>query len=396
MILQEEGQFAAIMESNTPQPTPPQPGKRRLKLSRIRRIRYGLLGLAFAFVFFVAAQIVVTYYVNLDTVYKHRINYNMFLEDRSMIEVVIEEMAETIEKDGLTDYTILIGNSVAWGTNESSEHSLGRYLSDLATSAEGEDKLGAVFNLSAPSIMAGDAYTLLLMMEDHGINTDNVMIGLSYSAFVEPKQGPRQVFWLGDYLREQDPDAFEDVLPHLMANNFEYEEGWKHEIDHAVDELFHLFPVVKYKEVIPAYWEQQKAGTDLLGDPRVWNEKQFSETWLSDPSYLSFFDPTPFDMSENNWGVYFMNKIAKLQEGKRLLVFVSGGNGELSKKEVTQPGYIANTEAIETYLQELGSPYLIMQDRIDPNLFTDHVHLTKEGNELLARFVWDTWTGKGE
>jgi hypothetical protein len=384
------------MEINRLQPTLPQPGKRRMKLSRIRRIRYGILGLAFALVLFVAAQFIVTYYVNLDTVYKHRINYNMFLEDQSMIEVVIEEMAATIEKEGLTDYAILIGNSVAWGTNESSEHSLGRYLSDQATSAEGEDKLQAVFNLSAPSIMAGDAYTLLLMMEDRGIKTDNVMIGLSYSAFVEPNPGPRQVFWLGDYLRKQDPEAFEDVLPHLQANYFEYEKGWKYAEEKALEALIHRIPVVKYKEVIPAYWEQKKAGTDLLGDPRAWNEKQFSEKWLTDPSYLSFFDPAPFDMSENNWGVYFMNKIAELQQGKRLLVFVSGGNGELSKKEVTNPGYAANTAAIEKYLQELGSPYLIMQDRIDPNLFTDHVHLTKEGNKLLARFVWDTWTGKGE
>ncbi|MDQ6419748.1 hypothetical protein RB620_09930 [Paenibacillus sp. LHD-117] len=385
------------MEDNRPQPTRTSAAPRRTTINKIRKKRYGLLGLAFALFFFVTAQFAVSYYVKLDTVYNHRINYNMFLEDRGMIEVVIEEMAKTIKRDNLTNYAIMIGNSVAWGTNESSEHSLGRYLNDQAISAEGEDKLQAVFNLSAPSIMAGDAYTLLLMMEDHGIKTDNVMIGLSYSAFVKPDPitGPRQVFWLGDYLRTQDPEAFKDVLPHLQGIGFEYEEGWKYAEEKALDKLFHNIPVVMYKEVIPAYWEQKKAGTDLLGDPRTWNEKQFSEKWLTDPSYLSFFDPTPFVMDESNWGVYFMNKISEHQQGKRLLVFVSGGNGELSKKEVTDPGYVDNTEKIETYLQGLGSPYLIMQDKIDPNLFTDHVHLTKEGNELLARFVWDTWTGKG-
>ncbi|MHA6480713.1 hypothetical protein ACX1C1_02045 [Paenibacillus sp. strain BS8-2] len=385
------------MEQQSTETKARMPARRRTRYSNIRKKRYGLLGLIFALVFFVAAQVVVSSYVKLDTVYKHRLNYNMFLEDRSMIEVVIEEMAKTIKQEGLTDYAILIGNSVAWGTNESSEHSLGRYLSDEAVTAEGDDKLQAVFNLSAPSMMAGDAYTLLLMMEDHGIRTDNVMIGLSYSAFVQPKPvtGPRQVFWLGDYLREQDSNAFSDVLPHLTASGYQYEEGWKYTEEKALETILHRIPVVKYKEVIPAYWEQRNAGTDLLGDPRAWNEKQFSETWLSDPSYLSFFDPTPFDMSEANWGVYFMNRIAEHQQGKRLLVFVSGGNGELSKKEVTNPGYIANTDMIETYLKQLDAQYLIMQDKIDPNLFTDHVHLTKEGNELLARFVWDTWTGKG-
>ncbi|GKU76328.1 hypothetical protein [Paenibacillus sp. L3-i20] len=361
--------------------------------SAIKKKRYGLIGLASALVFFIAAQVAVTFYVNLDTVYKHRLNYNMFLEDKSSIEVVVEEMANKIKREKLTDYAILIGNSVAWGTNESSEHSLGRYLSDLATTSE-TDKLQAVFNLSAPSMMAGDAYTLLLMLEEHGVKTDNVMIGLSYSAFVEPKPGPRQVFWLGDYLRKLDPKVFSDVLPHLEQNQFKYETGFKYFEEQAIENVFHRLPVVKYKEVIPEYWKQKAEGTDLLGDPRAWNEKTFSEKWLADPQYLSFFNPEPFDMSESNWGVYFMNRIAEHQEGKRLFVFVSGGNGELSKKEVTNPGYVDNLSKIENYFTSKSVPYLMMQDQIDPNLFTDHVHLTKEGNELLARFVWDRWTGK--
>ncbi|RIX51538.1 hypothetical protein D3P08_16665 [Paenibacillus nanensis] len=369
--------------------------KSRLSYRIIRKKRYGLYGIAFAVLFFVLAQIAVSYYVNLNTVYKHRLNYNMFLEDQSMIEVVIEEIAKTIKRDKLTDYAILIGNSVAWGTNESSEHSLGRYLSDQAAASETEP-LQAVFNLSAPSIMAGDAYTLLLMLEDHGIKTDNVFIGLSYSAFVEPKPGPRQVFWLGDFLREQDPEAFADVLPHLQQNQYEYVTGWDRFEENMIDTLFRSIPVVKYKEVIPAYLEQKKAGTDLLGDPRPWNQKQFAESWLTDPQYLSFFDPAPFDMSESNWGVYFMNKIIEHQEGKRLLVFVSGGNGELSKKEVTNPGYIENMAKIEDYFTSKKVPHLMMQDLIQPDHFTDHVHLTKEGNEELAGFIWQTWTGKGE
>ncbi|MEK4239947.1 hypothetical protein [Paenibacillus sp. FSL H7-0714] len=117
--------------------------------------------------------------------------------------------------------------------------------------------------------MACDAYTLLLMMEDHGIKTDNVLIGLSYSAFVEPR--PRQVFCLGDYLREQDPKAFNDMLPHLKQNQFEYITGFKFAEEKTLDKLIYSIPVMKYKEVIPAYWEQKKAGTDLLGDPRAWN-----------------------------------------------------------------------------------------------------------------------------
>ncbi|MEK4239946.1 hypothetical protein [Paenibacillus sp. FSL H7-0714] len=36
------------------------------------------------------------------------------------------------------------------GTNESPDHSLGRYLTDQATSVEGEDKLQAMFTCQHP------------------------------------------------------------------------------------------------------------------------------------------------------------------------------------------------------------------------------------------------------
>ncbi len=369
---------------------------RRYTYTKMKKKRRSLYAIAFALLFFIAFQVAVNFYVNLDTVYKHRLNYNLFLKDQEMIEVVVEEMAATIKKKKLNDYIILIGNSVAWGTNESSEHSMGRYLTDISTSSD-QEPVQAVFNLSAPSIMAGDAYTLLLMLEEHGIKTDKVMIGLSYSAFSKPNPGPRQVFWLGHQLRKLDPKSFADVLPHLEQNGFKYKTGWKNVEDNIIHATLDQIPMVKYKEVIPASWELKKAGTDLLGDPRAWHEKGFAESFLTDPSYLGFFNPEPFIMDESNWGVYFINRIVEHQEGKRTLFFVSGGNSELSKKEVTNPGYIANLEKASQFLASKGkgTQYLILQDRIDPNLFTDHVHLTKEGNEQLARFVWESWTGKG-
>lgn len=368
-------------------------GRDKPSYTKIKRKRNSLYSIAYAVLFFILFQVAVSFYVNLKAVYHYRLNYDMFLDNQETIEVVVEEMAKTIKKQKLTDYVILIGNSVAWGTNESSDHSLGRYLSDISTSSD-VDRMQAVFNLSAPSIMAGDAYTLLLMLEKHGIKTDNVMIGLSYSAFSKPNPGPKQVFWLADYLRELDPKAFSDVLPHLKQNNYSYKTGWKGVEEKALHAVFNHIPMIKYQAVIPAYLKQKAKGTDLLGDPRPWNEKNFSDSWLTNPQYLSFFNPEPFDMSEANWGVYFINRIVEHQEGKRTLVFVSGGNGELSKKEVTNPGYIANEAAMDSYLASKPIKYINMQDRIDPDLFTDHVHLTKEGNELLARFVWDCWTGK--
>ncbi|RJX38838.1 hypothetical protein D3P09_15015 [Paenibacillus pinisoli] len=368
--------------------------RKKAPYSKLRKARYGYYGIAFALLFFILAQFAASYMVKLDTVYKHRLNYDMFLADSKVMGIVVDEMARHIKDNGLTNYAILIGNSVAWGTNESSDHSLGRYLSDNAT-ADGDGKLQAVFNLSAPSIMAGDAYTLLLMLDERGIKTDNVMIGLTYSSFVEASPGVRKVFWLGDDLKKADPATFKKVLPHLEANGYKNVTGWKGTEHNAIEAITDWVPVIKYKTVIPEAIKAMGKESDVMGDPRAWNEKKFSEKWITSPQYLNFFSPEPFNMTDSNWTVYFMNRIAEHQQGKRLFVFVAGSNGELSKKEVTNPGYVANMEKIDSYLAELGVDYVTLQDRIDPNLFTDHVHLTKEGNELLARIIWDAWTGKG-
>ncbi|RJE87568.1 hypothetical protein D3P07_14715 [Paenibacillus sp. 1011MAR3C5] len=380
-------------ELNTSSQTNERPARAKAPYAKLRKARYGYYGIAFALLFFIVAQFAASYMVKLDTVYKHRLNYDMFLADSKVMGIAVEELARHIKDEGLTDYAILIGNSVAWGTNESSEHSLGRYLSDSAT-ADGDGKLQAVFNLSAPSMMAGDALTLLLMLDEHGIKTDNVMIGLTYSSFVGGNPGVRKVFWLGDDLKREDSATFEKVLPHLEAAGYKHMTGWKETEHNAIAALSDWVPVIKYKTVIPEAIKQMGKESDVMGDPRAWNEKQFSEKWITSPQYLNFFNPEPFDMTENNWSVYFMNRIAEHQQGKRLLVFVAGSNGELSKKEVVHPGYVANMEKIDSYLSELGAEYVMLQDRIEPDLFTDHVHLTKEGNQLLARIIWDAWTGK--
>lgn len=366
---------------------------RKYTYSIIKKKRKSLLGLIFALIFFILFQAAISMYVNLNTVYNYRINYNMFLKDQQSIEVVIDEIAKTIKKKNLSNYVILIGNSVAWGTNESSDHSMGRYMSDLAISEE-KDSVQAIFNLSAPSMQAGDAYTLLLMLDKKGIKTDNVMIGLTYTAFNNREAGPRAVFWLGDYLRKEDPEAFSEVLPQLIKNGYKYKTGWKNAEEELLETVFHELPIIKYKDVIPAYTKQKAKGTDLLGNPKPWYEKTQTAKKLTSRDYLNFFNPTPFDMTEANWGVYFMNRIIEHQEGKRTLVFVAGGNGELSKKEISNPGYQNNLKKVDSYLASKPIQYIMLEGLIDQKMFTDHVHLTKDGYQQLARLVWDCWTGK--
>lgn len=74
-----------------------------------------------------------------------------------------------------------------------------------------------------------------------------------------------------------------------------------------------------------------------------------------------------------------------------MLVFVAGGNSELSKKEVSTTGYQQNLLAINKYLQDNNVDFINLQDKIPSDYFTDHVHLTKDGNKLLADIVWGLW-----
>ncbi|MEF2248285.1 MULTISPECIES: hypothetical protein [unclassified Paenibacillus] len=349
----------------------------------------GTLTGLFALIFFIGMQSVISGYVNLDTVYHYRIKYPIFLDDRTTFDVVVEEIANTIQKDKLEDYIIMAGNSVAWGTNERSDHSLGKYLNDL--SQQNPQHRQVVFNLSMPSMQAGDIYTLLLMLEKKGIKTDNLIIGLTYSAFVDRSEGPRAVFWLGDHLRQLDPPSFADVKDQLIKDYYVYKTGWSYIEDTYTHKLLNIFPLYKYKGIIESYWEQEKKDSDLLGNPKPWYEKKYTDDRLQRPEYLSFFNPEPFVMEESNWGVYFMNKIIKHQAGKNMLVFVAGGNSELSKKEVSTTGYQQNLLAINKYLQDNNVDFINLQDKIPSDYFTDHVHLTKDGNKLLADIVWGLW-----
>ncbi len=349
----------------------------------------GKVTLLFALLFFVGAQYAVSQYVTLDTVYKHRIKYQVFQKDKRTLEAVVDQIARTIRKEKLEEYIILLGNSVTWGTNESSEHSLNRYLNELSTTDPTHKQ--TVFNLSLPSMQAGDAYTLLLMLDKKNISTDHVMVGLTYSAFIDRSEGPRAVFWTGDDLRELDNSSYRKVKMQLEKGYYKHKSGWDYVEFAFVEKALNQLPLYRYRTIVESNWELEKKGTDLLGNPKAWYEKKVDPEKLKTPDYLNFFNPAPFVKDERNWGVYFMNRIIEHQQDKRLLVFMAGGNSELSEKEMSQPGYKENLEWVEQYFATSGTDFLQLHNEIDAKLFTDHVHLTKEGNQQLAQLIWQKW-----
>lgn len=366
---------------------------RKISVARIKKVRKGWGSVIYALALILIAQIAIHQFVRLSTMYEDRIDYNMFLEDARTVEFVMDEMATKIHSEKLEHYIILIGDSVAWGTNAAAENSLGHYLNALA----GQDSQGprtTVFNLSLPSMHPGDIYTMLLMLKQRGISTDKLMIGQSYAAFSARLPWPRAVFWLGDYLRQLDPEAFQAVLPHLQANNYQYKTGWKHHEAEWMQQVLDIVPIYKYREVIVSYLKRQWKGTTLLGDPRPWYEKDFLESKKTGAQYLSFFRPDPFDMSANNWGIYFMERILNFQKGKETLVFVPGANMELSKAEIEHESYQSNLAMLDHYFADQHVKYINLMGQIPANEFSDHVHLTAEGNQKLAQLLWECWKGE--
>jgi lysophospholipase L1-like esterase len=82
--------------------------------------------------------------------------------------------------------------------------------------------------------------------------------------------------------------------------------------------------------------------------------------------------------------IYFLNKIAAHQKGKQTLVFMAPVNPELLV-QVKEPAYQENLHRAAQYFSAQELQYVDFHGQIDQRFFTDHVHLTGEGYQLLAR-----------
>lgn len=306
------------------------------------------------------------------------------------MNVVLDEMSSKIKKEGLERYIIILGDSVTWGTPESSDNSLVKYMNE--SSIKYTDKRLPIFNLSAPSMQAGDFYTLLLELDKRNISTENVIINMRYASFIDRNPGPRVVFWLYDNLKELDPITFNKVSKHLQQNGIENNTDWLEQF--MTNKVLYKLPLYKYRDFIPSIINK-KLGTpqdDAIGDTRPWYEKQdILAEYTKSYEYLSSFNDSAFDMSENNWNIYFLNKIIQHQQESKTLIFLSGANPELSKDLIEKEGYQQNLKRIDNYFADKPVNYANLQGIIGADYYTDHTHFTKEGNEQLAQLLWELW-----
>lgn len=344
-------------------------------------LKYGL-------VFFVLSQVLLELFLPLSLVYNYRIDYNIIKDNLTDINRVLDRLKLYIQRNGIEDYIIIIGDSVAYSGPGGPLQSVSYYMNQISR----EKSLPPVFNLAIPAAQMGDFYTLLLMLDERGISTDKVIINLLYAGFVKRDPDPPVVYWLERELKRLDPVSYAQVADALLASN--ENKNRPDPFETFLEEyVYNWIPVLRYRDFLRAgLFKVFGAYNEVTGDTRPWYEKPYLKSLLQDPVYKRQFDPAPFALDDSNPNVFFLKRIAEHQRGKSLLLFMSPINRELMAEEVAKPGFLQNFVSLNDFLKDLASEYSFvyrdLSNVVPARLFSDHLHLVSEGYRYFAGILW--------
>ncbi|MEN6326852.1 MAG: hypothetical protein ABFD18_11685, partial [Syntrophomonas sp.] len=227
------------------------------------------------------------------------------------------------------------------------------------------------------------------------ISTQTIIINVIYAGFIERQPAPAIVFWLKDDLRKMDYQTFQHIKPQLITNGYSEKQELNQLTRNYIETHLDLF---RYRAIIKSNLNKQyqslrygKLTDDSIGDARPWYEKKELPGILKQPEYQQGFSSQPFDMTEHNPQIYFLNKIIDHQQGSNTLIFLAGVNDTLMKDQVIDPDYQKNLALIDNYFSGQPVQYLNCQGRINPQYFTDHIHLTSDGYRQLAKILWNSF-----
>jgi hypothetical protein len=338
-------------------------------------------------------QLMLPSVVPLDLIFKDRMDYNLVKDNLESIDVILERISQQIQAENLQDYIIILGDSIAFSGPGNASQSLGPRIEELAAQADPEHPV-RIYNLSMPAMQTGDIYTMLLKLDRHHISTQNLIVNVDYKGFVKRQPGPAIVFWLQDDLKFLDPASYEHMLQNWPGPSRAPTavQARVHQLlwDHV--QMFRYSGFIK-KGFINGGRAMLGAppADDALGDARPWFEKEGLVQVLQQPEYQQEFSDQPFDMSPANPEIYFWQKIIAHQQDKQTLIFLAAANQQLMADKVRNPGYIANLQQIDRYFQAQPVHYINVYGKINADLFSDHLHLTADGYNRLARLLWDNF-----
>lgn len=353
--------------------------------------------LPFMILFLITLNFAIQYAIPTKMIYNGRFDYNLILNNVNNTDSALEQIKKDIKLNHYMNYTILLGDSVFFGSPGPSDKSPTAYMQEYAE--ELEKNVPKIYNLSLPAAQLGDIYTMLLRLDKLGISTENLIFNIRYPSFRPRNPYPKPVFWWSEDLKKLDPQAYERVKSELIEAGMEVPEGMYDNFKHWLkNSPLRLIKWMNYKDYvhrdvnkIGLFMVNKPIPDDSLGDSTPWfmmsNDRL--DKWLNSNEIKADYTDKSFDLSEKNTDVYFLNKIVAHQSGKNTLIVFTGSNQTYLEKYLSKEGYIENNNRIDAFIKALPVQYLNIDGKISDDLFTDQTHYTSKGNELLAHMVWD-------
>jgi hypothetical protein len=345
-------------------------------------------------IFLVVLQFAFPYFIPLDVVYHNRSDYKLGLDNIKDIDVTLDKIKMEISQKKLTNYGIILGDSVFYGSPGNSDQTINAFM-EKELRRNTEDPNYRLFNLAFPANQNGDLYVMLLKLDRLGISTDHLILNVRYSSFVPRNPGPRAVFWFYNDLRDLDRTSYDKVLPQLESNGimppssfYEKTKDWLN------SDVLPSFTPYAYRDYFRKLLNRsllsithRQIPDDALGDIRPYYQKDYLDQYVQKDEVKEGYNDAPFDMTPSSFDIYFMDKIIEHQKNKKTLIVLTGANQTLLKSYIEKPGYKANLAALDRYFQAKPVQYLNLEGVIPDSLFADHTHLIPDGYRKLSEIL---------
>jgi hypothetical protein len=296
------------------------------------------------------------------------------------MDTTLKTIKKIINKENLKNYIIILGDSVAYSNPCPPENSIGYYMNSIS---KNEGKNIRIFNLAAPSMMIGDIYTMLKLLEKYDISTQNLIVDFCYWEF--GVKNP--VFWLTNHIKDLEPEIYKTVvLPRQKGKG----NLWSNIKWRIISNLNSNISLLEYREFITFNLKKKVNYFLHEATPTVspWYKKSSLPSIMKNPENKWFYSDNPYTFDKKNPDIYFLDKIIEMQKGKNTVFFLSAMNEKLLGDGASKLGYIQNMNKIDAYFGSKNVKFVNYNKKIDYNLFTDHVHLIPQGYKFLAGDLW--------
>lgn len=336
-----------------------------------------------------------------------RVKFGYRLPDKFvLIRKELPAVFHLIEKDR-SKYdinVIMLGDSVSYGAGSQVKpnENIGRYLEDDLTRALPGKKV-KVWNLAIPGSKPGDLYFVYRKALE--LKPDLIVANFNYIFYTPSNIKSPVVFkWLvGDFDQDGRYRApVESLLCPNLEHRLEYLAGQYIPVYRYRDLVnalvFKDYPGKKFQAyangtivrlerlfaVAPAYPTVSSATTAGNGPKK--NEWFYQDWSVKLPTIAYMYNNTPIDTATNPAYLFTRQIIKEAQaSGTPAVFFLAGQNHRLLHGLIDNKEYVENNRKIDQLFAEQQASYINFDNRIPDWFFTDNVHLTAPGNQLVAR-----------